>query len=50
MVVSTLDSDAGNAVKPGLIIPLRKLELSAGPGAGRVGFTATYDFVLEAQP
>lgn len=45
-----LDSDAGNAVKPGLIIPLRKLEPSAGPGAERVGFTATYDFVLEAQP
>jgi catechol 1,2-dioxygenase len=45
-----LDSDAGNAVKPGLIIPLQKMDSAREPGAERVGFTAEYDFVLEAQP
>jgi catechol 1,2-dioxygenase len=44
-----LDTDAGNAVKPDLIIPLRKMDEPAGPDRG-VGFTATYHFVLEPQP
>jgi catechol 1,2-dioxygenase len=39
-----LGSDAGNAVKPDLIIPLHKAD--AGSGAG---LRATYDFVLEPQ-
>ncbi|GAC1596126.1 MAG: catechol 1,2-dioxygenase [Acidimicrobiales bacterium] len=37
-----LASDAGNAVKPGLVIPLVKTE-----GEDPPGFRATYDFVLE---
>lgn len=41
-----LDCDAGNAVKPGLIIPLEK---SAGlhDDSATIGFRASYDFVLE---
>ncbi|MBV8162020.1 MAG: catechol 1,2-dioxygenase [Acidimicrobiia bacterium] len=45
-----LDSDAGNAVKPDLIIPLTKLDESRGPDEERLGFTADYHFVLEPQP
>jgi catechol 1,2-dioxygenase len=37
-----LGSDAGNAVKPGLVIPLLKAD-----DEDRPGFRATYDFVLE---
>lgn len=37
-----LGSDAGNAVKPGLVIPLIKNQ-----DEDRPGFTATYNFVLE---
>ncbi|MBV8296583.1 MAG: catechol 1,2-dioxygenase [Acidimicrobiia bacterium] len=43
-----LDSDAGNAVKPDLIIPLTKLDEPTGPDQ-RPGFTASYQFVLEPQ-
>ena len=42
-----LDSDAGNAVKPDLIIPLKKTGDPMELGNGRIGFTAAYDFVLE---
>jgi catechol 1,2-dioxygenase len=39
-----LGSDAGNAVKPDLIIPLQKADTENG-----IGLRATYDFVLEPQ-
>ncbi|MEZ0095286.1 catechol 1,2-dioxygenase [Streptacidiphilus sp. EB129] len=39
-----LDQDAGNAVKPDLIIPLEKITTEDA-----VGFRATYDFVIEPQ-
>ncbi len=42
-----LDSDAGNAVKPDLIIPLHETGGPTDLEEGRVGFTAAYDFVLE---
>ena len=45
-----LDSDAGNAVKPDLIIPRKKTDIVTIGGEKRVGFTAAYDFVLEPQP
>ena len=43
-----LDSDAGNAVKPGLVIPLEKTEGQHGDRA-TLDFRASYDFVLEPQ-
>ena len=39
-----LDTDAGNAIKPDLIIPLEKAEAKDG-----TGLRATYQFVLEPQ-
>jgi catechol 1,2-dioxygenase len=44
-----LDSDAGNAVKPDLIIPLKEAGDPIEPGQDRFGFSAAYDFFLEPQ-
>jgi Protocatechuate 3,4-dioxygenase beta subunit len=42
-----LDSDAGNAVKDDLIIPLNKTHGSERRGESAVGLSCSYDFVLE---
>ncbi|GAC1443849.1 MAG: catechol 1,2-dioxygenase [Mycobacteriales bacterium] len=43
-----LDSDAGNAVKTDLIIPVSKTDLAISTGEQVPGYSGTYDFVLEA--